>query len=164
MYWFTSDEHYNHENILTKFIFRPFRNVEHMNNELIKRHNNRVRDGHTVFHLGDFKVSTNGPNTHELIKMLNGNHVFIRGNHDKNNGLNTPLRYCIIESYGKKIVLTHKQEDAEVIMAGGGIDMAFVGHSHDAWKFKDNIVNVGVDQWDFYPVDAKQIFKAYKRR
>jgi calcineurin-like phosphoesterase family protein len=46
-------------------------------------------------------------------------------------------------------------------MATGGISMAFVGHSHDSWKFKYGMVNVGVDVWDYYPVDAKQIFKAY---
>lgn len=164
MYWFTSDEHFNHENIITKFVFRPFRNVEHMNEEIIKRHNSRVQANHTVFHLGDFKVSSQGPNTHELIKRLNGYHVFVRGNHDKNNGLNTPLRHCIIEAYGKRIVLVHKPDDAEMIMAGGGIDMAFVGHVHDVWKFNGNMVNVGVDQWDFYPVDAKQILKAYKKQ
>ena len=95
--------------------------------------------------------------------MLNGNHVFIRGNHDKNNGLNTPLKYCIIETYGKRILLIHKPEEAEIILAGGGIDMVFVGHVHEKWKFQHNMVNVGVDVWDFYPVDAKQILKAYKQ-
>ena len=138
-----------------------------MNAEIIRRHNERVKPGHTVFHLGDFKFTSNGPNVHELMQSLNGNHVFVAGNHDKHNGLNTPLKHCVIQSYGKTILLVHRPEDAEVIMAGGGIDMAFVGHVHDKWKFSENehpaMVNVGVDQWDFYPVDAKQILKAYKK-
>ena len=133
-----------------------------MNATMLLRHNSRVKPGHTVFHIGDFKMSSQGPNVYELMKMLNGNHVFIRGNHDRNNGLNTPLKYCIIETYGKRIVLVHKPEDAEIILAGGGIDMAFVGHVHEKWKFRPGLVNVGVDVWDFYPVDAKQILKAYK--
>lgn len=163
MYWFTSDQHFNHANILTKFVFRPFRCVEEMNATIIQRHNERVKSGHTVYYLGDFKVSSQGPNVHELVSQLNGNHVFIRGNHDKNNGLNVPLRYCVIESFGRTIVLAHREEDAREVMRMTGIGFAFVGHSHDVWKFKPDMVNVGVDQWGFYPVDIKQIFKAHKK-
>src|SRR4030042_6752845 len=163
MYWFTGDQHYNHANIITKFVFRPFGCVEEMNAEIIRKHNERVKPGHTVFHLGDFKMTTQGPNVYELMKMLNGNHVFIRGNHDKNNGLNSPVTYCVLNIYGKNILLTHTALDAEMIMAGGGIAMAFVGPAPEKRKFRPNMVNVGVDVWDFYPVDAKQILKAYKK-
>jgi calcineurin-like phosphoesterase family protein len=133
-----------------------------MNSEMIKRWNLRVKPGHNVFIVGDFKFGSNGPNVHELCQQLNGNKIFIRGNHDKNNGLNTILEYAIIKTYGKVIVLAHKPEDALMHMESGGIDMAFVGHVHHNWKFKKNMVNVGVDVWDFYPVDAKQILKAYR--
>ena len=167
MYWFTADTHYNHSNIITKFIYRPFANTECMNRELIKRHNERVKDGHTVYHLGDFKVSSDGPTVHELRQQLNGNHVFIQGNHDKNNGCNTPLKYAVINSYGREVILTHKPEDADRLMGTLGIDLSFVGHVHVAWKFlhgvNGDMINVGVDQWDYYPIDAKQIFKAYKK-
>ena len=70
MYWFTGDQHFNHENIVTKFVFRPFQTVEDMNREIIRRHNERVKPGHTVFHLGDFRMSNQGPNVHELMEML----------------------------------------------------------------------------------------------
>jgi calcineurin-like phosphoesterase family protein len=161
IFWFTSDEHFNHGNIIDH-TNRPFWNWKQMNEELIKRFNSRVQPSHTTYHVGDFKFGANGPNTYELTKMLNGNHVFVWGNHDKNNGTNTPLKYAIIKTYGKLILLCHHQEDAIMMMEGNsGIDMAFVGHSHHHWKFKPNLVNVGVDVWDFYPVDAKQILKAY---
>ena len=167
MLWFTGDEHFNHGNIITKFVFRPFSTTAHMNTELIGRYNSRVKPGHTTYHLGDFKISADGPDTHELIGMLNGNHVFIKGNHDRNNGLNTPLKFCVIESYSRQIVLAHKPEDCDLIMGLLGIDLGFCGHVHEKWKFKHGVygdlMNVGVDQWDYYPVDAKQIFKAYKR-
>jgi calcineurin-like phosphoesterase family protein len=167
MQWYTSDLHLNHGDCISKFIFRPFRDTAHMNAELIKRHNERVNPGHTVFIIGDFKISSDGPNTHELIGMLNGSHVFIAGNHDKRNGLNTPLKSCVIESYGRKIVLAHKPEDCDNLMGVLGIDLGFCGHVHTAWRFKTaehgDLVNVGVDQWDFAPVDPKQIFKALKK-
>jgi calcineurin-like phosphoesterase family protein len=133
-----------------------------MNAEIIKRHNSRVQSSHTVFHIGDFKLGANGPCVEELISQLNGRHVFLWGNHDRNNGLNTPLKYCIIKTYGKTILLAHHPEEALMMMSPGGIDMAFTGHVHGNWKFKENIVNVGIDVWDFYPVDAKQILKAYR--
>ena len=80
--FFTADQHFCHENIITKFVFRPFQDVEHMNSELIRRFNSRVKPGDTVYHLGDFKMTNNGPNTHELLGKLNGRHVLIKGNHD----------------------------------------------------------------------------------
>jgi calcineurin-like phosphoesterase family protein len=162
MYWYTSDEHYNHAAIIDH-TRRPFWTWRDMNEEIIKRHNSRVQNSHTVFHVGDFKFGANGPNVYELTNMLNGRHVFIWGNHDRNNGNNTPLKYGIIKTYGLNIVLVHTPDDATMFMAGNpGIDMAFVGHVHGNWKFRPNIVNVGVDVWDFYPVDAKQILKAYR--
>jgi len=167
MIWLTSDLHLNHSNILSKFVFRPFRDAVHMNAELIKRHNERVKPGHTCFVLGDFKISSEGPNTHELIGMLNGNHVFIAGNHDKRNGLNTPLKHCVIETYGRQVVLAHKPEDCDYIMVLLGIDLGFCGHVHNLWRFRTvehgDLVNVGVDVWDYRPIHAKEIFKAYKK-
>jgi calcineurin-like phosphoesterase family protein len=166
MYWFTADQHFNHSNIITKFVFRPFASTKDMNATIIERYNSRVSPGHTTFILGDFKVSTDGPNVHDLAAMLNGNHVFISGNHDKRNGLNTPLKFAVIKSYSRDIVLAHKPDDCNFIMGLLGIDLGFCGHVHIAWKFRKvehgDLVNVGVDQWSYYPIDAKQIFKAYK--
>ena len=115
--FFTADQHFCHENIITKFVFRPFQDVEHMNSEIIKRFNSRVKPGDTVYHLGDFKMTNNGPNTYELLGKLNGRHVFVKGNHDKNNGTSTCLHYGIIELYNQQIVLAHRPEDAEIIIS-----------------------------------------------
>ena len=167
MNFFTSDEHMNHANIISRFVFRPFRDAKHMNSELIRRHNERVKDNDTVYHLGDFKFSADGQNTHELIKQLNGRHVFIQGNHDKRNGTNTCLKFGIIELFNTQIVLAHRPEDVLEMMRLTQIRMGFCGHVHEKWKFMETeqglIVNVGVDQWDYYPIDPKQIFKAIKR-
>lgn len=171
MNWFTSDEHFNHFNICEKFVFRKFRTVEEMNRELIKRHNSRVKPNDTVFHLGDFKLTNNGTNKHEIVRQLNGHHVFILGNHDKNNGCNTPIKYMVIETYGQSVLLIHKPEDSIELMPILKINTAFVGHVHEKWKYQEHIlnyekrllINVGVDQWDYYPIDAKQIFKDVKR-
>jgi calcineurin-like phosphoesterase family protein len=166
MYWFTADQHFNHSNIITKFVFRPFCSSGDMNATLIRHHNERVKPGNTCYHLGDFKVSTDGPNVHELIGMLNGNHVFISGNHDRRNGLNTPLQFAVIKSYGRSVLLAHKPEECNFLMGLLGIDLGFCGHVHIAWKFRKveygDLVNVGADQWDYAPVHAKQVMKALK--
>ena len=165
--WFTGDQHFNHANIIG-FTGRPFANSEQMNAEIIRRHNSRVKNSDTVYHLGDLRMTNNGPNTHELLGKLNGRHVIIKGNHDKNNGTSTCLHYGIIELYNQQIVLAHRPEEAEILMAVMSVKLGFCGHIHEKWQFRETeyglLVNVGVDVWDFYPIDAKQIFKAIKGR
>jgi len=31
------------------------------------------------------------------------------------------------------------------------------GHVHEKWKRRDNMINVGVDQWDFYPIHVEKL-------
>lgn len=86
--FFTSDEHYYHTNIL-KYCNRPFRDIEEMNEALIREHNEVVKNTDKVYHLGDFtfkspRIAAN------VFRRLNGEHYFIRGNHDEwvfDNGL-----------------------------------------------------------------------------
>ena len=52
-FWFTGDSHFNHTNII-KYTDRPFKDIYHMNETIIKNWNERVKDEDTVFHLGDF--------------------------------------------------------------------------------------------------------------
>ena len=58
--WFTGDQHFNHANIIG-FTGRPFANSEQMNAEIIRRHNSRVKSSDTVYHLGDLRMTNNGP-------------------------------------------------------------------------------------------------------
>jgi calcineurin-like phosphoesterase family protein len=166
MNWFSSDHHFNHFNII-EYCNRPFLRWQEMNEVLIERHNSRVSANDTVFILGDFKFGSNGPNTYDLRKRLNGNLVFIRGNHDKNNGLNVCMERAFVRSFGQDFLLIHRPDD--VLKVQDHFDFALVGHVHEKWKFRENergdkLINVGVDVWDFYPVHLKQILKAYKMK
>ena len=51
--WFTSDTHFGHENII-KYCKRPFKSLEHMNMEIIRRWNERVQPDDMVIFAGDF--------------------------------------------------------------------------------------------------------------
>jgi len=76
----TSDCHFFHKNII-KFSNRPFIDIDHMNESLIKEHNRVVKPGDIVYNLGDFTFDS-PEKAVSIIKRLNGKHRFIRGNHD----------------------------------------------------------------------------------
>ena len=53
--WVTSDTHFYHRRILEyEASSRPFKDIDEMNEELIRRWNKKVGTNDIVFHLGDF--------------------------------------------------------------------------------------------------------------
>ena len=81
MYFFTADQHFGHENII-RFCNRPFGSAEEMDRELIRRHNEVVSPGDTVVHAGDFAFRNARP-PQSYLEELNGEHVLVRGSHDR---------------------------------------------------------------------------------
>lgn len=81
----TSDTHFGHENACTVFKLpdgsplRPFANALEMNEEMVKRWNDRVRPGDKVYHLGDVVINKRYL---DVMGRLNGSKVLIKGNHD----------------------------------------------------------------------------------
>ncbi len=76
-FWFTSDEHYGHKNIIG-LCHRPYVNVADMDASLIRNHNKLVKPEDEVYHLGDFAWS----NSNDYLSKLNGTHFLVQGNHD----------------------------------------------------------------------------------
>lgn len=81
--YFTSDTHFGHDSII-KFCHRPFKDVEEMNSELIRRWNEKVGPDDTIFHLGDFAFGGSDI-WNNTLKQLNGHKILIIGNHDIKN-------------------------------------------------------------------------------
>ena len=83
--WLVSDTHFGHEKTCTVFKrddgtpLRPFNSVEEMDEEMVKRWNERVRPKDKVYHLGDVVINRKFLN---ILSRLNGDKVLIRGNHD----------------------------------------------------------------------------------
>jgi len=75
--FFTSDHHFGHTNII-KFCNRPFANVDEMNEELIRRWNEKIAPGDEVYHLGDFALIT-PEKLNEILDRLNGTIYLIAG-------------------------------------------------------------------------------------
>ena len=159
-YWWTSDYHFSHFNIIS-YCNRPFKTVEEMNEVIIRRHNERVKPEDTVFFLGDFVFKggrEGGIERYRLFeKRLNGKFIFIKGNHDRNNSLRAIITKMYIRYGAKDICMTHRPENADP-----NVPLNFCGHVHEKYKVRrlnENslIVNLCVEVWDYYPVSYNQI-------
>lgn len=78
----TSDTHWCHRNII-RYSKRPFRDVDHMDEELIRRWNAKVPPEATVYHLGDFGANKRIQRLLTILRRLNGKIRWFLGNHDR---------------------------------------------------------------------------------
>ena len=80
-----SDTHFGHTGVcrftrndgVTKL--RPWDSAEEMDEEMVKRWNERVKPTDKVYHLGDVVINRKALG---IMRRLNGDKVLIRGNHD----------------------------------------------------------------------------------
>lgn len=80
--FFTSDTHFGHTNII-RYSNRPFKDVNHMNEEIIRRWNEMVMPEDTVYHLGDVALGKIDDSL-ACVGRLNGTKILIEdGNHDR---------------------------------------------------------------------------------
>lgn len=81
----TSDTHFGHTGVcrftrddgVTKL--RPWDDADEMDEEMVRRWNDRVRPNDKVYHLGDVVINRKALS---IMSRLNGDKVLIRGNHD----------------------------------------------------------------------------------
>jgi len=125
-----------------------------MDMELIRRWNERVKDEDVVIHLGDFAFR-GVMKPKDYLDQLNGQIYIIKGNHDVKNDVRSIFTSAVIRYGGIDIWLNHEPKAV--------YKFNFCGHVHDHWKLKRKgphvIVNVGVDVWDFRPVDIQEILR-----
>lgn len=167
MYWFTSDEHYGHKNII-KYCNRPFQNIDGMNSEIIVKHNEVVKENDIVIHIGDFTLSNSAV---IYISQLKGKHFFIRGSHD--NWMNKLEKKGLIyhETWekticGQHIVCNHYPMTIWPRSHHGS--WSLYGHVHNSERHKigsnGKQLNVGVDTNNFYPYSFEQIKELMKNK
>ena len=157
-----SDTHFNHANII-KYCNRPFANVEEMDKTIIKNWNNIVRDKDIVYFLGDFVLSKNKTKkAKELIELLNGEIIFIKGNHDK-----FGEKFKIIEYNDYKFMLIHNPDSSLTFNFDGWV---IHGHHHgnylDEYPFINPFkkrINVSVEVLDYKPVSLDLIIKLIEK-
>jgi calcineurin-like phosphoesterase family protein len=155
--WFTADQHFGHEGIITS-CNRPFRTAKQMDKEIIKRYREVVGKDDIVYFIGDFSLKTSEYLTfyRRIMEQLPGTKHLILGNHDS-------LKPFVYEDLGFQSVhtsLIFRDENLNYFILRHDPGQAYqntslfwlCGHVHTAYQTCGNVVNVGIDVCDFYPV------------
>ncbi len=159
-YWFSSDFHFSHKNII-KYSNRPFKTIEEHDDVLISNFNSKVNPKDVVYFLGDFAF---GRREHgiKLRNRLNGNINFIKGNHDE---LACKINYMFasfrdvakININKQKIWLSHYAH--RVFPCQHYNAWHLYGHSHGSLPDDPNSLSmdVGVDCNNYFPFNYEEI-------
>lgn len=181
MYYYTSDLHFDHKNII-KYCNRPYANVDEMNKGLVANWNSRVKPEDTVYILGDLTLAGK-ERALEFLKQLKGNKILVIGNHDtfayKDSFDSEAAHFCCqVERKAmcrvhdpfidKSIVLCHyplavwKHKEQGVLH--------FYGHVHNSTPERfpylqqiDGAYNVGADVQGWYPRTAQEIINSNQK-
>ena len=172
MIYFTSDLHLGHPAIL-KHCNRPFSSVQEMDRVLIENWNRRVKDGDTVYALGD--IIWPKKRAQEYLSALKGTIILIRGNHDatwlkQSPGDSWPsqvLEYASIRIAKHNVTLCHypmlEWEDSRPHFSSH-LGYHIHGHIHNnvlpeytAVLRQHHALNAGVDVNGFMPVTFEEL-------
>ena len=166
MIWFTSDWHFNDTRITKdlNLFFRPFcmlhpekskeELVSIQNKFIIDRINQFVKEDDTLFHIGDVSIDKPGVKLMDQIKCKD-RHLII-GNYDDDK-LND------LDSYFSTMQESHTITEHNLYLNHYPVNKVdkplfnIVGHIHGLWKVQRNMVNVGLDAWNFLPVSLDTI-------
>ncbi len=162
--YFCSDTHLGHRNIV-ELSHRPFASLKEMEDTIVNNWNARVSPQDEVFHLGDFCFGNKNFQT-EMLARLRGRITIVRGNHDRSTKSLRDIGFHYVtdeaeftDTFRRRWYLAHKpwweMRDGAI-----GPQWQLCGHVHNDWKrladhngreTEYDIVNVGVDVWDFTP-------------
>lgn len=169
-YWFTSDHHFDHKNII-KYCERPFSTIHDMNETMIERWNECVEPGDIVFHLGDFAFA-NLKRHQEILDRLNGTIRLIKGNHDRSRIIKRAGFEWIKQRYEWRVppsrvrLLTMDHYPMFMWRDSHIMEWHIHGHCHGTLPESPDRLSfdVGVDCWDFYPVHLDELVKIFHRK
>jgi calcineurin-like phosphoesterase family protein len=165
--YFTSDHHFGHSGARSLYR-RPFASVADMDRQMIARWNSVVEPQDEVWHLGDFAVRQTRDRVSSLLNDLHGQKHLIAGNNDDATvtdcaGWKSVQPYAEVTVGETTLVLCHYPFRTWRDMGKGWINLH--GHSHGRLKPQPRQVDVGVDAWDFRPVQLIELIdKARARR
>ena len=155
--FFTSDSHFGDHRTMN-IGRRAFGSVAEMDAALVAGWNAVVGLGDEVWHLGDFARS---PHTvPALLARLHGRKHLVRGNNDPPGtlaaaGWETVCDYCEMQMDGRTLILCHYPFRSWNGQGRRSINLH--GHSHGRLKPMLRQFDVGVDVWNYRPVDLATI-------
>ena len=160
MYFFTGDEHYWHANVI-RYCNRPYHNVEDMNERLITNHNSVVGPGGITIHAGDFALCSK-EKAEEIIRRLNGKHIFLNGSHDRWLGRGKKWEILEVKFQGHRVYVCHYC--LRSWPASHYNTWHLYGHSHGNLEPIGKSWDVGVDNNNFFPLSEHQVIQIMNDR
>ena len=186
MLWFTSDTHFSHVRII-ELCDRPFKDIQHHNEMLVKNWNEVVSLEDQVFHLGDVALGS-FVDSIQYVGRLNGEKYLAAGNHDRVSSLESAARQARFRPAYEDVFHEVLSEREDVLIGGHSVQMSHYpysgdshvddrfaelrphddgrvllhGHTHSKEKVSRSKagtlqIHVGVDAWDYRPVSEAQI-------
>ena len=157
--YFASDHHFGHSGARSLYR-RPFASVTEMDRQMIARWNSVIKPEDEVWHLGDFAVRQSPERVGSLLSELLGQKHLIAGNNDDAAvtacaGWESVQPYAEITLDGTRLILCHYPFRTWRDMGRGSINLH--GHSHGRLKPQPRQFDVGVDVWDFRPVQLMEL-------
>jgi calcineurin-like phosphoesterase family protein len=159
MYFFTADEHYNHNK---EWLWGPrgFNNVKDHDLGMIDNHNSVVTKNDITIHAGDFAFAKKEIVYKDYVRNLNGNHIFIKGSHDR-------WLKSAHEIYQKNfddnyIVVCHYC--MRTWARSHYNSWHLYGHSHGRLSPIGKSWDIGVDNNEYFPVSLDEIKKIMSAR
>jgi len=155
MIWFTADWHLWHENII-EACDRPFTKCRNMHRTIKHNYNELVGENDHVYIIGDVYWKRSVEELERMISGYKGHKHLILGNHDNLK----PFDY--IEA-GFSQVATSLEVDEFTLNHDPVVSYLrpdkphICGHVHNMYKRCKNVLNVGVDIWDFKPVSIERV-------
>jgi len=156
-YWFTADWHLGHDLIIPA-CNRPFRGIEEMHEELVRRYNEVVDKHDAVYFLGD--TVWNKKYAYHLDR-LKGNKIYIAGNHDKAWLKRKHMDIWHFKAMEPGFYMAHLPLMTWPTMVHG--EGHIHGHCHGTLPDARNRIDVGVDNWKYYPVPYEEIINIFKK-
>ncbi|ACK86389.1 metallophosphoesterase [Methylorubrum extorquens] len=165
--FFTADTHFGHAGILGPRMAnpRPFASIREHDETLVALWNAVVRPSDEVWHLGDFAYGCSEKHAATIFASLNGRKRLVRGNHDAlaeslpwaNPVLDVARIYVhdLVGGTFQGIWLSHYAHRTWPHAHRGFIHL--YGHSHGTLPGTAASTDVGVDCWEFRPVDLEGI-------
>ena len=155
MIWFTADFHLSHKNII-KYSNRPFKNVEEMDNSIMRNLKELIKSEDVLYFLGDLTFKKE--KALEFFDVLEGIEIhYIIGNHDSKEVIKVAREFCASVSsltgiyvYDQPITLCHYA--MRVWNKSHFNAWQLYGHSHGTLEPVGKQYDIGVDTNDFKPI------------
>ena len=172
--WLTSDLHFGHDR---EFIWGPrgFKNVDEMNEAIIKNWNTAVAPEDEVYVLGDLMLGDNETGI-KMIKQLKGTIHIVLGNHDTKARVEmyqecynvADIQYAtVIKFKGYSFYLSHYPTITSNLEKEFGKHclINLFGHTHQETNFYNGLpfcYHIGLDSHNCTPITIDQVLEDIK--